>query len=386
MSDALHNKYQTLTNLNFHPDIFLGRSLELNTLREFVYDQEFRFIAIYGEGGIGKTTLAKNFTNELAVSNKFESIIWTTAKDKELVVNTSILRNFFPSSKIRTEKSRATKGVDFAKSLDDLFRIIVHFSGHPNYARLNNVRRIPTVEEVLAWMKTKRILLIIDDLDGWGDKWSDILMFIKQIRPPSAVMITSRSVIDSKQVPAVASVFLGPLSEATTDIFVDTLLRDKGVSLEPGQKKRVIDFCQGNPLLIKLVIGLISRDGIQERELKRIITQAQGKKISQYLFERTYQDYLTDNARLVGISIALAYKNNIQEISREEVKEISGFSGMVVDSGVDELQKVAIIDRNPDDNNLFDMHTLAVEFFVSKCEEYNITEKFKTRVLDIALR
>ncbi len=54
--------------------IFYGRTGELAELKQWVVDDKCRLVAIYGTGGIGKTSLAAKFAQQ--IQNEFEFVIW----------------------------------------------------------------------------------------------------------------------------------------------------------------------------------------------------------------------------------------------------------------------------------------------------------------------
>ena len=103
----------------------------IERVREHLLDENFRRIAVYGMGGIGKTTVMKQINNDLSKErDKFDNIIWVTVSK--------------PSSVFKLQEDIARKlKLDLTDSGDETTRA----------GKLNN--------ELKNW---KRYVLILDDM------------------------------------------------------------------------------------------------------------------------------------------------------------------------------------------------------------------------------
>lgn len=114
--------------------IFVGQSTTERTIervREHLLDENFRRIAVYGMGGIGKTTVMKQINNDLSKErDKFDNIIWVSVSK--------------PSSVFKLQE-------DIARKLDLDLRNFGHEITRAG--KLNN-----------ALKNWKRYVLILDDM------------------------------------------------------------------------------------------------------------------------------------------------------------------------------------------------------------------------------
>ncbi|XP_034680455.1 disease resistance protein SUMM2-like [Vitis riparia] len=141
----------------------LGYTVGLDWLYERVCscltDYKVKIIALYGTGGVGKTTLMKKINNEfLKTSHQFNTVIWVTvSKQASVTAAQEVIRKKLqiPDSmwKSRTEDERAT--------------------------------------EIFNIMKTKRFVLLLDDVWHRLDL-SKIGVPLPEIQNQSKVIITTR--------------------------------------------------------------------------------------------------------------------------------------------------------------------------------------------------
>ncbi len=231
------------------PDVstFYGRTLELAALKGWIVEDGCRLVAILGQGGIGKTTLAVKLAKQL--QDKFEIVIWrslsTAPSLRTLLTN---LLQFFPQLLVR--ESRRTEVLE-CSSVEDLQDI---GSG---------------LSQLLKHLQQHRCLLILDGIETIlqpgelagkyhpeHEAYQELIKRIGVEPHQSCLILTSRE--KTKEVASLAgsarpvrTYQLTGLGEAAGEI-----LKEKGLP-EEGNWKALINLYQSNPLALKIVATAI---------------------------------------------------------------------------------------------------------------------------------
>ncbi|KAM3743842.1 hypothetical protein ACB098_06G005800 [Castanea mollissima] len=194
----------------------------IERVREHLLDENFRRIAVYGMGGIGKTTVMKIINNDLLKErDKFDNIIWVTVSKSSSVF------------KLQEDIARKLK-LDLTNSRDETTRA----------GKLNN--------ELKNW---KRYVLILDDM------WEAFYLEDVGIPEPTPtngcrLLLTTRSLEVCDRMDCV-NIKMEPLSEKESwDLFLDKVGRDvlNTRDIEPIVKE-VVKECAGLPLAIVTIAG-----------------------------------------------------------------------------------------------------------------------------------
>lgn len=157
--------YNNLPLPEFDETGFIGREKIVEKIKQLCFGP-YPVISIVGDGGQGKTALALKVANEIIESeeNTFEAIIWSTSKTMQLTNN-----------EIKEIDGAITNSIGIFKKIDSLIS--------PD----NNE---DPIESVLTYLKSFKILLIIDNLETVLDE--RIKGFLEELPKDSKVIITSR--------------------------------------------------------------------------------------------------------------------------------------------------------------------------------------------------
>lgn len=222
------------------PDVsqFCGRRAQLAMLEQWVMQDRCRLIAIAGMGGIGKTMVVTQLTQQLVDSDQFEVVVWRS------------LRQALPL-------------VEF---LAELLQAIA--PDQPCPLRLDAMMR-----QLLEQLRRQRCLLILDNVEAvlcgseligtyrpGSEDYGWLFQQLGEGRHQSSVLLTSR------EIPAEIAIQEGPTAavrllrlERLSVEEGKAILAAKGLSVqtEQVQVQKLIERYQGNPLALKLAATAI---------------------------------------------------------------------------------------------------------------------------------
>ncbi|EXB54528.1 Disease resistance protein RPM1 [Morus notabilis] len=205
-------------------------------------------ISLVGEGGIGKTTLANKIFNDEEVKGHFDCHVWVTV----------------------------SQSYDIDKILRIMKKKICPKVGQPAE------EEIFTIEELISllrqFLETKRYVVVFDDV--WKTEFWDV---IKHALPNnnngSRIIVTARNsaVVDSfKETPFDVVHELKPWSsELAWELFCKNAFRYESQGKCPQEledlSRRFVSKCQGLPLVIVAVAGLLSKKEKTKLEWRSVL-------------------------------------------------------------------------------------------------------------------
>lgn len=349
-----------------HSEGFINRRDELTELSRLVSDKVSRFICIWGEAGIGKTWLAREFAYRQARQHQFQAVVWTTAKEKDLTTRSSVLQDALGRPpQIRQQKNPAGRRKELVRSLDELYQAIAIHSNYPTSHGSSGASSCSR-DDILKWLRIRKLLIAIDDLDGWSDSWPDVVDFVKAVPFPSVVLITSRYELNARTVPGVAVIEVGRLSNMAAQELIDQTARERGIDLMPAERHAILHFARGNSLMLRLAVGLAPKRERASNELVSILARAmQNPDAQSYLYDRLFKG-LTTHAQSVAVALALVNQEGLPEPSEEEIATICDLRRGLVQTAIEELRAASLINGDREDQRRYDMHPMAVDFVMSQ--------------------
>ncbi|MGW9127755.1 RNA-binding domain-containing protein [Paenibacillus chitinolyticus] len=215
------------------PESLVGRDEYIDKVLQSLDSRNRWWItSIEGLGGVGKTALASEIVWELYKSNRYESIVSVTAKNRELT-----------QSKIMPLKPELV-------GIDSVVDAILETNGFSEELKLPLIDRIETVKQILEMTET---LIFLDNLETVDD--SRVFDFLKNLPTPTRALVTSRRQPETGE----DRIKLEGLNSVNSRSLVDKLLEEYQLPfhVEETDRQRVTKISGGLPLAIIWLVGQI---------------------------------------------------------------------------------------------------------------------------------
>lgn len=263
-------------------DEFTGRGKEIDELRDWLDDTESRACMLYGDGGIGKTTLAIEFVRRLlegkvASSFRPEMITFYTAKKTRWGLSgLEIIRlNEVGIADVATFIPRALEGgrLDrawYSKSPEDLIKMLAGYLGDTWGASRNSH------------------LLILDNTETMASNADEVKLLAKHIRELSRrvgrVLLTSRrrEAIEAQQIE------IKPLEEDESLSFLraraTALNRRSILDAGPSTLKKYGRLLGNKPLVLEVFVQALGEHGIGLEKAFDRVMRMQTQDLGEFLY------------------------------------------------------------------------------------------------------
>ncbi|MFN8473877.1 MAG: tetratricopeptide repeat protein [Anaerolineae bacterium] len=305
---------------------FIGREKELADLVPILArEHRIGVVCISGIGGVGKTALAQEVahrfctaTSKLPSADRFEAIVWVTAKRTELLAR------------------GLTQRQPTFSDLDGVYRAIADVLDLPA------VMRAATREEqellVTRVLGEHRVLLVLDNLEDVDDP--ALMVFLRDLPTPSKAVVTTRHRID-----VAAPIHLRALNESDAQKLIASECQRHNLQLTNDECDKLLRRTGGLPLAIVRTIGRMAWRGSSiEMELRQL--GAPTSEIYQFCFDKSIALIQGSDAHRLFMALALF----AADASRTAIGEVAGLNGDTLsrDEGLSDLDVLSLVNKSAD--------------------------------------
>ena len=199
---------------------FYGYSQELTQLQSWILEDGCRLLGLFGMSGVGKTTLATQLAQQ--IQDQFDYVFW--------------------------------RSVPTVLSFDEMITDMLSFISHHKESK-------PDINRIMYYLRTRRCLIILDDieivLDKYDSKYNHFIQIIAETNHQSCLIFTSRnqpiefSLLENWSSSVRSLKLFGSL------VVAFSLIQSKQLLGTEQQKYELCDLCDNNPLKIKIVVNAI---------------------------------------------------------------------------------------------------------------------------------
>jgi hypothetical protein len=344
--DVIGNSF---SNLPDSIDDYVERNLLETELAKVLNETDrFPVITLHGKGGAGKTSLAINVIKEISQINRFDLIIWFSARDIDLLMDgpKQVQTKVLNQKDIAIEYCNLVYPQEEIKDKLDFFskELTKNKFGKALYV-FDNFETITNPIEVFEWINT-------------------------YIRNPNKVLITSRI---SRNFKADYPIEVNGMNEVECKSLIDLVSAKLKINtlLSASYIDELITESDGHPYIIKILLGEVAKSR-KVSKIQRIV--AEQEKILNALFKRTFNT-LSPAAKRVFLTLC-SWNSSIPIIAVEAVLWRPENERIDVQGAIEELIKSSFIDiLNEDKDGLINVPLAASIFGKGELEVY--PEKLK---------
>lgn len=314
-------------------DKFVGREHELAQLQLFLSPRHRSgVICLSGAAGVGKTALAieiAHFYYEkaalLSPEERFEAIVWVTAKQTELL-----------------PAGLAARRPTFT-DLDGVYRALAEV------LQLPAITRAATVEDrdiiVARTLSEHRVLLVMDNLENADD--TSLMVFLRDLPVPSKAIVTTRHRID-----VAVPLHLHAFNEVEARELIHVDCHKYGLLLKRGQAEKLLQRTGCLALAIVRTIGRMAwRSSSVEAELQQLSNPK--NSIYDFCFEKSIALIRGGEAHKLFMALALFSTG----ATRDAIGYVAGFQEGILDrdEGLSSLEVLSLLNK---EGNCFSLEAL----------------------------
>ncbi len=271
-------------------------------------------MTLIGRGGIGKTSLALKVLHDLSSDNRYDLIIWFSARDIELSPNGP-----------KQVRPRAVDVIDLATQYASLI------SSTTPEDPVNFLAR------ELSGSELGRVLFGFDNFETVTSSVEVYTWIDTHIRPPNKALITTRY----REFRGDYPIEVRGMNEDQCNLLIDATSGRLGIRelISREYRQRLLEEAGGHPYVIKVLLGEVAR----ARAIAPVQRVMAGKEeILIALFERTYNS-LPPSAQRLFLTLS-NWNSAVPRIALQAVMLRLRHDFVNVDDALETLQKSSFVD------------------------------------------
>lgn len=355
-AESLLVRGETFSNAPQSPTGYIERSdLEDELLTALEHREISPIVTLTGRGGIGKTSLALHVIDHLVNKDRFDAILWFSARDIDLLQEGP-----------RPVKPRVITKHDISQTYCDL--LYEDTDGDPKERFEDELNQgIPLGDE-----NRGELLAVFDNFETVRNP-SDLYSWIHtHARLPNKVLITTRTRDFRGDFP----IQVQGMDEEQSRELVESTASRLGIRniLTGSYIQDLLDQADGHPYIIKILLGEVAKEE-QTVSIERVV--ADQDEMLTALFERNYRD-LSPLAKRVFLTLC-SWKSVVPQLAIRAVLLRSSNDTINVQKAIDELEKSSFIEITVSEEDTQPFITVPLSAAVFGREKISVSP-YKTEV------
>ncbi len=316
---ALEIVGNSFANLPVRPPGYIKRERLERELSRCLTDDRHPLVTLHGRGGIGKTSLALEVLNDLAMSGQFTAILWFSARDVDLMTAgpKPVKPDVLNEVDIATEYARLIDAPDAGK---------------------RGFKPVEFMRSEMERAAAGATLFVFDNFETVSSPVDLFRWIDASIRLPNKVLITTRlSEFNGDYQIAVSG-----MEEEESEKLIEGTASSLGITglLTSEYKRRLHEEAEGHPYVMKVLLGEVANAG-RLLAVERIV--ASKENILTALFERTYGS-LDPSSRRVFLTLC-SWRSWVPRVGLEAVLlRPANADKMDVEKAVEALRRSSLIE------------------------------------------
>lgn len=330
------------TNLPAVPTHYVSRPQLEAEVREALINDRHPVVTLVGRGGIGKTSLALAVLHEITRTDRYEVIVWFSARDIDLTM-----------AGPKVVQPRVLAESDIAEE----YRLLVDES---TVGQRGKIPAVSVMEEHMRHSPIGATLFVFDNFETVRSPVDLFHWIDTNIRLPNKAVITSRF----REFKADFPIEISGMEHEEADALISQTAIALGIVglIGAGQREQIIEESDGHPYVIKIILGEIADTGKFGKPSRLIVRK---DEILDALFDRTYSN-LSPMASRIFLTLS-GWRSLVPQLAVEAVVRRHGATGGDPEHAVDELVRMSLVERTrAGDNTDFLGVPLTAAMFGSK--------------------